>query len=821
MKKNIELMAPVGSIESLYAAIENGANAIYLGGKLFNARHYASNFDFEELKAAVEYAHLREVKIYVTLNILLDESELEQVIDYLIFLYNIDVDALIVQDLGLIKIIKELFPDFELSGSTQMTVNNYMGAKFLEEQGFKKVVLARELSIKEIKYISENTNIELEAFIHGALCVCYSGQCLMSSMFGGRSGNRGTCAQPCRMPYSIVNIKNGQIISDRFNEKYILSPKDLNTIEYIQDIVNAGVTSLKIEGRMKKPEYVAVIVDKYRRALDSLDSDKNIEIKKRDIKEMAQMFNRGFTKGYIMNDFGKDLISFDKPNNRGVEIGKVVRKDNSYIYIQLEDSLNKGDGIELVNLNGDSFGTIVSSMHIDKKETDRGSFGDIVRIKNVNGVSKGATVNKTFDIELNKIAKETYINRKNKIGIEMSILIALDKPLKLTITDFSNSVTVFSKEKAEKGIKVSLNKERVITQLGKLGDTPYELLNIDVCIDENVMVPMSVLNKLRRDGIEELNKKRGNINNRVEIKKNDLVPKIKELFDFPGNQGKSSNKISVKVSNFGQFNQLDLDKLDRVYLDFSDDIEECIKEVKHYEKEAYIYTDKIINNAEFKSLEKLLDKNISDLNGVSVSNIGTLKFIKDKYNTNIHCDIGLNTFNSMSAKMLFEYGAGSITLSPELTLNQIGNICNKNNVIYETIGYGYLPLMVTKHCPFALVKGCKDSKECERCKYNSGFGLKDRKKLTFELLRKGEYTTIYNSQALMALDFMDKIYTNGVNMVRLDFTIESEIKDIQSVYYEYANKNIGKDDVLDFINNYKRKYGITKGHYFRGVLINS
>ncbi|MGF7060751.1 DUF3656 domain-containing U32 family peptidase [Brassicibacter mesophilus] len=818
MNNSIELLSPVGSMEALFAAVENGANAVYLGGKLFNARQYASNFDYAELKAAVEYAHLRNVKVYVTVNILLEDKELEEVIDYLIFLYNIDVDAVIIQDLGLYEIIKDILPDFEVHGSTQMSINNHMGVKFLEELGFQRVVLARELSIDEIKFISENTDIELEGFIHGALCVSYSGQCLMSSLIGGRSGNRGTCAQPCRMSYSIVNIKSGQVINDRFNEKYILSTKDLNTIEHIEEIIDAGVTSFKIEGRMKKPEYVAIIVNKYRKALDNIKGDNRYALKSRDIKDMAQMFNRGFTKGYIMNDFGGDFISFDKPNNRGVSIGKVIKTDKSYTYIQLDDSLSKGDGVEIVNNNGDSYGAIIDFMYIDDKKVEQGFSQDIVKIKNIRGVSRGASVNKTFDIKLNEAAKETFTKNKNKLSINMSIKVEIDKPIELTIWEQSSRVTVKSDELAEKGIKMSLNENKVRSQMEKLGDTPYLLSGIEIKLDENVMAPMSVLNKLRRKGIEELNKKRGNFNKRVEINRNDLVSKIDQVFDFPGNQVKDSNKISVKVSNIEQFNQLDINKLDRAYLGFTGGLEECIKQLKSHNKEVYIATERIIGNDEFDGLSRVLDRNVSDVDGISISNIGTLKFVKDRYDKKIHCDNGMNLFNSFAIKLLSNYGIESLTLSSELTLGQISNICGNNNIIHEAIGYGYLPVMLTKHCPLSLVKGCKDSSGCSTCKFNSGFGLFDRKGMTFEIARKGKTTTIYNSQPLMIPDYIDKLYSNNVNMVRLDFTVEKEIRDIQTVYYDYANKIIDKDEVLNFLDYYKQKVAITKGHYFRGVI---
>ncbi len=817
MIDNIEILAPVGSMDALYAAVENGADAVYLGGRLFNARQYASNFTDEELEKAVEYAHLRNVKVYVTVNILLDDNELEDVINYLIFLYNIDVDAIIVQDLGLSRIIRKLLPDFEVHGSTQMSINNYMGALFLEQQGIKRVVLARELSTDEIKYIKENTNIELEAFIHGALCVCYSGQCLMSSLIGGRSGNRGRCAQPCRMAYSIVDIEKNKIISPKFEEKYILSPKDLNTIDQLREIIDSGIVSLKIEGRMKKPEYVAVIVSRYRKELDRILGKHNEKLTEKDYRDIAQMFNRGFTKGYIGDAYGKELISFDKPNNRGILIGEVIKVDKSFIYVRLEDTLDKGDGIEIINKNGEGYGQIIDKIF----DGDKDNKGRIIKIKYINGVEAGSKVYKTFDSILNTIAAGTYTQKDNlkRIPINMAIEVKIGEPVKLVICKEQYYVSVSSEEIVEKGIKLSLDKEKIIKQMNKLGDTPYSLGSIDIGLEDGAMIPVSVLNGLRREGIKELDEKRRNFNQRIEITKEKLDEKIKEVFNYTSKDVNKQRKISIKVDSYSQFQQLDLNKLDRIYLDYNDNIEEQIKEVKKYNKELYVSTEKIISNEEFKSLEKVFDKIIDDVDGISASNIGTLEFVGSKYNTNIHCDIGLNIFNSSTVKLLTENNVSSLTLSPELKLSQISNICKNNNVEYEAIGYGYFPLMTMKHCPMSLIKGCKNDENCATCELASGYGLYDRKGMTFEMKRKGSSTIIYNSQPLIIVEYINKIFSAGIDILRLDFTIEKDnVKQIQELYYNYINDKINDSEMRRIVDELKKKTGNTTGHFFRGVL---
>ena len=812
MLKELELLAPVGSVESLYAAIENGADAVYLGGKLFNARQYASNFDYDELKAAVEYAHLRDVKVYVVVNIILKDEELKEAIDYIIYLYNIDVDALIIQDLGLYRIIKTMLPDFEIHGSTQMSINNYMGASFLEEIGFKRAILARELSVEETKEISEKNNIELETFVHGALCVSYSGQCLMSSMIGGRSGNRGTCAQPCRMKYTIVDTKNNKSLNREFDEKHIMSLKDLNSIENLNDIIDAGVTSLKLEGRMKKPEYVSVIVNRYRKAIDNILGKKKKSITEKDQKDIAQMFNRGFTSGFLKRDFGRSIVSLDKPNNRGIYIGKVIKSDREFTYIKLEDSLKKGDGIEIVGKDGEGKGLIIDSITIDNK--------NIAKIRCIREAKSGDIVNKTLDIDLNEKARASFEKSKNnkKHPIYMEIEIKIGKPVCLKVLDNENQVIVKSEELAEKAMKVSLTEEKVRGQMEKLGDTPYILEKIEISLEDGVMVPVSVLNKLRREAISKLVEKRGNFNGRAIVKRSDLEEKIKELFNFPGKNENKSRKISVKVDNNGQFKELNLDKLDRVYLNFNEDIDDLVKEVKKYNKEIYISTEKIVENKEFNKLQEIFDKIIENIDGISVSNLGTLKFVKDRYDTNIHCDIGLNIFNTSTVKLLSENKVISSTLSPELRLSQIEKICRSDIMQYEVIGYGYLPVMIMKHCPMSVIKNCKSMKDCKNCNLREGYGLLDRKDMIFDFKRKENSTIIYNSQPIVIPEHLSKIYSSKVDMIRLDFTLEEEVKDIQAAYYDFANGKLDINEIERFVDKLKTKEGITNGHFFRGVL---
>ena len=812
MKNNVELLSPVGSYESLLASIENGADAVYLGGKLFNARKYASNFDYDELKSAVDYAHVRGVKVYVVVNIILRDDELKEAVDYLIYLYNIDVDALIIQDLGLLRLVKKLLPDFEVHGSTQMSINNYYGALLLQELGFSRVVLARELSIREISEISKKTDIELEIFVHGALCVSYSGQCLMSSLIGGRSGNRGTCAQPCRMKYTIVDTVSNKSLNKGFDEKHILSLKDLNAIDDLEEIIDAGVVSLKIEGRMKKPEYVATIIDQYRKKIDRLEQDDDSETSVEDKEKMAQMFNRGFTKGFLKEDFGRDIVTLDKPNNRGVLIGEVTKINNESTHILLDGTLVKGDGIEIITKSGEGSGLIID--RIDQSK-------NIAVIKNVRGASVGDKVYKTLDIELNKSARESFVNASDdtKHLLDMEIDIKIGKPVILKVIDGKKEAVVYSKEIVEQARNISLTEERVHEQMEKLGNTPYILGDIDISIEDGSMIRVSVLNNLRRLAVEELAKDRSNFNNRTEVKLGQLSKEIKDLFAFPKNKI-DKKKISIKVDTLEKFKQLNLNKLDRIYLNFKSDIKKAISMIKEKNNqiEIYVSTEKIIENNDFIKLKSFLNSIIEDIDGVSVSNLGTLAFVKDNFKTKIHSDFELNVFNSQAAEVFKELGVTSATLSAELKLNQLEKISRNDILEYEVVGYGYLPLMTLKHCPMAVIKNCKSTDNCETCEMREGYGLLDRKDMIFDFKRAENSTIVYNSQPIVVAEYLKQIYQNNIDMVRLDFTKEENVAYIQAIYYDFANDIITLSEVESRVDKLKTKEGITKGHFFRGVL---
>lgn len=485
-----ELLSPAGNMESLKYAIHAGADAVYLAGKKFGARAFAQNFTNKELIEAINYCHLYGVKIYVTLNTIVFESEIEYFLENVNFLYENGVDAVIVQDIGMINLIRKYFKDLDIHVSTQMhTINNY-GVKLLKEMNVKRVVLAREMSLEEIKNIDKD--IETEIFIHGALCASYSGRCLFSSLNGGRSGNRGACVGSCRLPYEVVNHNSGS---------FPLSTKDLCSLYNLKELLDTKITSFKIEGRMKNKEYVFYVTKIYRKLIDNYYQGLDMTVSKEDVLKLKLLFNRNFTKGYLFNE----NIYYDKSSNHiGVNIGNVIKTTTNKIFIKLNSDLSREDGIRFTT-SGE--GMIVNKLYNEKGLLCEKCFkNEIVSVDNKIKLSSLDAVNKTLSTELLNEIK----NFKEK-KIEISFNVIAKDNLIIEISDGINKI----KENfgtLEKAIKKSTSKEEIISKLNKLGNTPFTLKNINIELD-NVFIPMKLLNKARRILCEKL------INKRIKKKK--------------------------------------------------------------------------------------------------------------------------------------------------------------------------------------------------------------------------------------------------------------------------------------------------------------
>ena len=493
----VELLAPAGDFSCLKAAIEAGCDAVYIGGKLFGARAFSSNFTDDEIIKAINYAHLFGVKVYVTTNTLIYDKEVERFLEYILFLHKNNVDAVIIQDLGMLDLVRQTFPNLEVHASTQMHIHNLDGASFMEKLGVKRVVLARETSISKIKEIKEKTNIDIEIFIHGALCVSYSGQCLMSSLIGNRSGNRGTCAGSCRQSYSIVDENNNIIL----NNKYPLSMKDLCSLENLKTLLDIGVTSLKIEGRMKSSSYVYTVVKLYRLAIDSYYKNNNIYIDEKELYNLKKIFNREFTKGFLFDEENNKVINMKRPNHQGVEIGKVINYKNNVATIKLNDEININDGLRIVGKK--DIGVNVNNFYINSKLVKTAKKGDIITIKVNDKVEKDDKVLLTLDSKLNEEINNIISSNQRKVLVKAKFIAKEDKQITFELTDFINKVVVISENKVTKALNKPITKEEIKEKLNKIKDTVYKYESLDIEIDDNIFIPLNIINDLKIDVNQE------------------------------------------------------------------------------------------------------------------------------------------------------------------------------------------------------------------------------------------------------------------------------------------------------------------------------
>ena len=547
----IELLAPAGSREALTAAVESGADAVYLAGNMFGARAYADNFDEDGMKEAIRFAHLRGVHVHVTVNTIMDSRELPELKKYLRFLHEAGADAVLVQDLGAARIVRETVPELPMHASTQMTVHNLDGVRALEALGFSRVVLSREVTLEAVRNICANARAEIEVFVHGALCVCYSGQCLMSSMIGGRSGNRGRCAQPCRLPYTLVDEKDNDLLGDSAG-KYLLSPRDMNTINLLPELLEAGVTSLKIEGRMKRPEYVAVAVGCYRRAVDSYLSG-NFAVAEEDKRALAQIFNRDFTTAYLEKKQGRNMMSDKRPNNRGLMLGRVqeyypLTGGSGQAVIKLATGLNLNDQVDFwVKVGGRVTATVqdmqlvtgLTGKNSEKKAAQKkknnqrqkddrrqkqqdkkgglnpqnllsvtsASAGDTVVLTIKGCVFPGDRAFKVYDAELMEAAKVMYNTGApvRRFGVKAQVRAAVGEPLTLCLMDEDGHTAEAKTEFiGQEAIKRPLTAETLEKQIGRLGTSIFALRSLKAEILGNVMIPVSELNEVRRKCVEQL-----------------------------------------------------------------------------------------------------------------------------------------------------------------------------------------------------------------------------------------------------------------------------------------------------------------------------
>lgn len=776
----IELLAPVGSKDALNAAIAAGSNAVYMAGNKFGARAYANNFSNEDLIEAIKLAHIYQVRVYITVNTLLYDDEIEDILNYIAFLYNHDVDAVIVQDIGLLYLIKKYFPDLEVHASTQMSIHNLEGAQWIEQQGVARIVLARENTIDEIRFIKSQVKSELEIFVHGALCVSYSGQCLMSGLIGGRSGNRGRCAQPCRKKYTLV--RNKEVIEQN---RYMISPKDLNTIEHVGELIEAGVTSFKIEGRMKSPEYVAIVVSKYRKAIDSYLKHKQVKLDPIDHVEIEQIFNRGFTKGFLFKQSGNAYINLDKNNNTGRLVGEVIQSSKNKVNIRLVEHVIIGDGLFFDSIE---YGTTVSRLFIKNQQVTKADQNAIITLDVKPNIPVGTRVFKMTDVMLHQKAQDVITSLNQRIPIHIEAIFKEGQSPMLIASDLlNNKVATTGDILISQAKNQALTYEMVLNQLSKLKDTPYYIQQTNINIDPNVFVPMGVINNLRRDVISQLNTLRENFHRRQPVN-------IELNHDFSSHNVEDySIELSVYVRTLEQL-EVALNKpVQRIYVD-----EDLIPNIELNDSRIYVTTKRINHHLQ---LNKFNNKSLM------ISNLGDLQ----RDNIYKHTNFNFNVTNSYSIDYLVKQGINQVTLSIEMNQNKLKDLKYPQKDKIELIIYGYLESMITKHCVFKA--NCQN-----QCKASS-YVLQDSLNEQFPIyMDQTCHMHILNSKRLILNEELNSLIKMGYKQFRLQFTLESG-QETEKIIDSYIEKLLMNNaNALDrIIENAKNNNDYTRGFYNKDI----
>ena len=808
----MELLAPAGTMENFMAALESGADAIYLGGKVFNARAHAANFGIDELREAVRLAHILDVSVYVTVNILIGDTELKDLKQYIKDLDSIGVDAIIVQDLAVAEIAKRVAPNIHLHGSTQMTAATLDAVRFYESLGFTRVVLARELSLKEIQHICKHCKAEIEVFVHGALCVCYSGQCLMSSFIGGRSGNRGACAQPCRLPYELLDSKGESVLPK--HEAYLLSPKDLNYSEHMNELVAAGVTSFKVEGRMKKVSYVRQVIGTYREILDEASIHENQR------KALASGFNRGFSTAYLEDTVGRQMMTVVAPNHQGKPIGESYTKKGE-VYLSLTESIEQGSLVKILQSNGS-----VTYYTVDDEWT---CVSDTLY---KGRPAEGLAVGQLYLASTPKNTKSRGLQEFTR-KYDMSVYLSVGSNgetnyTELTaILDSGLSVTVTNEYVPAIANKVPTSLEKVTEQLGRLGNTLFRLSYVDIP-DGPYMWPASVLNALRRDAVTAL--ETALITHHVESWQALQVTGDVD-YDFKAQHELSYDTCpmisarvdeieGVKAAIAGGAQKIVFggDRLSRTPYALSI-YDEVARLCAQSDVICTFATPRVVKDDEVEAYKHTLEAIVqAHPDSISIHVPQALLWLRELgYTGAIEVDTGLNIFNTPTLHFWEQLHISCVNPSQELTLKQITELAKHSHVPIETMIHGYTEMMISEYCAIASFVGTGSKVNCPMPCVKESYSLKDRKGEIFPI-RTDPYCRMHimNSHEMDMRAYVPMLLQKGISILRVDgrHMKPSYVKDIVSQYVGIATGTMeAPPKKID-----SQGESITRGHYFRGIL---
>lgn len=828
IRKNVEILAPGGSVQGVLAALNCGADAVYVGGQMFGARAYADNPDTGQLIELINEVHIRGKKLYLTVNTLLKDDEIKkQLISYLEPFYKAGLDAVIVQDFGVWSVIRKCFPEMALHASTQMTVVSPEFADILQRNGASRIVPARELSLHEIQNIKQRCDIEVETFVHGALCYCYSGQCLMSSMIGGRSGNRGRCAQPCRLPYC---MECGDKKQNHSAESYMLSPKDICTLNLIPDMIDAGIDSFKIEGRMKKPEYAALVSKMYRKYADLyLNKGRSgYKVNEEDLMDLMDLYNRGgFTEGYYTQHNGRHMISLDKPNHYGTKAAVVTKVTKDKIYMEAGQRLDSQDILEISDGRKD----VKPYQWTLKDGVNQKQQLCISQIRSLK-IKPGMICYRTrHNVLIESIRKEES-QYKNKEKIYGRLTIIKELPVKMTVKYRGLSVCVCA-GKAEAALKRALTEADVRKQIEKTGNTPYVFEKLDIEMDNDVFVPLTVMNQLRRDALIGLTEKvllsyrRDGGNNKIvtydEINVSSESDEKTENYENAASENDGNVKHNknnspachVLTGREDIFNiLLDYDFVSVIYVAYDMAFKAGTEKMKRLtetahskHKQVYLALPHILRSDGMPDKNSIFDM-AALTDGALVRNVEGLLLLKERgYKKSITADAGVYTWNQPAKGFVKSLGANRLTVPEELNYKELLLRGCKGE---EIIIYGFRPLMISAQCLLKTNGGC--IKEKGQSPIKPPYRLKDRtgRQMTVVPHCEGCYNLIYNSQVLDLIDEADLVQRLKPGSIRIEFTKESVkeaacvMDDVRCAVY---GRGAAKHQNRDF----------TKGHFKRGV----
>ena len=829
--KRPELLAPAGDRDCLRAAVENGADAVYFGLNCgFNARARATNFEPDELAGVISDLHHRGVKGFVTLNTLAFSEELPELESLIRTIASADVDAVLVQDLGLVRLIRAICPDLAIHASTQMTLTSAECIQVAEELGIERVVLPRELSIREIAKLRQSTHVELEAFVHGALCVAYSGQCLTSESLGGRSANRGQCAQACRLPYDL--ICDGKDV-DLGAQKYLLSPQDLAAYELTPDLIAAGVCSLKIEGRLKTPEYVANITRHYRTAIDLAVQGAPVVFSREEIREMELSFSRGFSPGWLKGDDHKMLVPGLSSSKRGVVLGTVIRCKSGRVEVRLQAPVARGDGVVFEGdraANDEQGGRVYNIF--ERGRPQESARGGVVELEfqrdslDFERLNAGQTIWKTDDPRLTTRLRKTFTGpdpiRKRPLAFRVKAVTGEPLEITATLVTSNTALTIRSADPLSMATRRPMTNSFLEEQLGRLGSTVYELATVDAEIIGQPMIPLSVMSKLRQELIRQLDRATQAPRAR-QLKDGEVLASLRAGIAFSADPSANQHpqpRLHLLCRTIPQLEEVARtashvlkDSSSLVYADFQDirQYREAVALGHAAGLRIYLATPRIQKPDEMGLFHAIAKH---DADGILVRNLSGLRFFTDR-SVSVVADYSLNATNELTADLLMQQGASRLTASYDMNRDQLLDLVASLPASWlEVVVYQHMPMFHMEHCVFCSVLSPGTNKtNCGRPCDTHLVQLRDRVGSEHPLHADvGCRNTLFNAVPQSGAEVIPELMSRQVSDFRIEFLEESpsQVRQIIRLYQELLQGQIDAGQVWRELKAANR-VGITRG----------